>query len=432
MALTDLECRNARCPEGRRYVRLADAGGLYLEVTATGSKLWRWKYRFAGREKRLALGAYPSVPLASRAERDGDGGTRSVKGARELRDDARKLLASGVDPGAVRKEQKRTARASAGKTFESVARLWWADWKADKTERHADYVLTRMEADAFPEIGHLPIAELTAPILVRMAKKIEGRGLAELPRRVLEVCGQVLRYAVAHGLAERNPAADVKPSDVLKPHKVRNHSRIGAAELPELIRKIAVYAGSPYTRMALQLMALTFVRTGELIAARWQEFDLDAAEWRIPAERMKKRRLHVVPLSPQALEVLGCLQALRGADRCRGPALLFPGERDHDAPMSNNTILYALYRMGYEGRMTGHGFRGLASTALHEMGYRPEVIEAQLAHVQANKIAAAYNHAQYLEERRQMMNTWADYLDAVKRSGAVIPFRQASRHKAAA
>ena len=453
MPLTDTECRNAKCPEGRAYVRLADAGGLYLEVTApgpknpNGSKLWRWKYRFAGKEQRLSLGIYPGVPLASRNDAPkgpgkhapNDGGIPGlVKGARQLRDEARGLLLAGIDPGEARRDAKRATMAAADTAFEPVARQWWASWKLNKTARYAEHLMSRLAADVFPEIGHKPVSALTASHFVRVAKKIEARGAAELARRSLQACGLVMRYAVAHDLAERNPVADVKPADVLKPRTVENFARVGAAELPELLRKMAGYDGSVYTRTALQLMALTFVRTSELIEARWQEFDLDAAEWTVPPERtgrkgaQGKRRPHVVPLSRQALEVLGTLKASRGADRCKGPALLFPGERDHEKPMSNGTILMALKRMGYRGRMTGHGFRGIASTALNEMGYRADVIEAQLSHVEGNRTRAAYNHAIYLEERRELMQGWASYLDAVRQSGKVIPFRQGRPVKAAA
>jgi integrase len=433
MALTDVECRNAKCPEGRPYVRLADSGGLYLEVSApgaknpAGSKLWRWKYRFAGKEKRLSLGAYPAVPLASRLDSAAPDGI--VKGARQMRDEARALLLAGTDPGEVRRDAKRQIMRAQETAFEPVARQWWGGWKATKTERYAAHVMSRLEADVFPEIGHKPVAALAASHFVQVAKKIEARGAAELARRSLQACGLVMRYAVAHDLAERNPVADVKPADVLKPRTVTNFARLGAAELPELLRKMAGYDGAHFTRAALQLMSLTFVRTSELIEARWQEFDLDATEWTIPPERTGrkgakgKRRPHIVPLSRQALEVLGTLQAVRGADRCTGPALLFPGERDHERPMSNGTILMALKRMGY---------RGIASTALNEMGYRWDVIEAQLSHVQGDRTRAAYNHAQYLDERRELMQGWADYLDAVRQSGKVIPFRQARATKAAA
>ena len=421
MPLTDLACKAAVAPVDKAAARMTDGHGLYLEVTRTGSKLWRWKYRFAGKEKRLALGQYPVVSLAE---------------ARRLRDAARLQLAGGTDPGEVRREAKRARVVESESTFEGVARRWWADWKAHKTERYAGYVLARLEADAFPELGARPVAALVAPDFVRMAKKIEARGVGELARRVLETCGQVMRYAVGHGLVERNPVADVKPSDVLKPRTVTNFARVGAAELPELLRKVMAYDGSVYTRLAMQLLALTFVRTSELIEARWGEFDRESAEWTIPAERVGRkgaagsRRPHLVPLSRQALEVLQYLETARGEISPR--TLLFPGERDREKPMSNNTILKALERMGYKGRQTGHGFRGIASTALNEMGFRPDVIEAQLSHVERDRVRGAYNHAQYLEERRELMQAWADYLDAVRQGGKVIPFRQARKVPGAA
>lgn len=431
MPLTDLVCRNARCPEGKPYVRLADGEGLYLEVTAAGGKLWRWKYRYAGKEKRLALGRYPEVPLARRVERDRDRGTqRVIQGARELRDEARERLQAGEDPGAERKLRKRAAQLVVERAFEAAARRWWEGWKINKTARYADYVLGRLVSDAFPLIGHVPVDELRSAHFIALARRLEEREVPELARRVLQTCAVVMRWSVAHGLADRNPVADVKPADFLKPRIVTNFARVGAAELPELLRAINAYQGSVYTRVAIQLMALTFVRTSELIQARWDEFDLDAAEWTIPADRigrkgvMGRRRPHLVPLSKQALEWLRTLRVARGEDRCQGDALLFPGERDHERPMSNGTILMALKRMGYRGRMTGHGFRGIASTALNEMGYRFDVIEAQLSHVERDRTRAAYNHAQYLEERREMMQGWADYLDRVRVGGKVIPFRQ--------
>jgi integrase len=406
--LTDTRCRTATAGDRARQ-RHFDAGGLYLEVTAAGGRYWRWKYRHLGREKCLALGVYPAVSLAA---------------ARRARDDARRLLAAGTDPGEARSRAKRQAMDERELSFESVARRWWDDWRSNKTERHAGHMLRRLECHAFPEIGERCVGELTAPAFVRMAKRIEARGLAELPRRVLEACGQIMRYAVAHGLAERNPVADVRPADILKPRSASNYARIDARELPELLRRIEAYRGSAWTRLAMKLLALTFVRTGELVGARWQEFDLAAAEWRIPPERTKQRRLHLVPLSRQALAVLSVLREVRGAEYATGAALLFPGERDHERPMSNNTILKALAIMGYQGRMTGHGFRGLASTVLNEMGWRADVIEAQLAHVEGNSVRAAYNHAQYLAERRELMQAWADHLDAIRAGGCVVPLRR--------
>jgi integrase len=413
MPLTDSACRNAKCPNDRAYKRFSDEKGLYLEVTKTGAKCWRLKYRYGGKEKRLALGLYPDVTLAT---------------ARAERDKARAQLAAGVDPSESKRDTKRLQLLAAEMAFEKIARLWWADWSANKAERHSGYVLKRLEADAFPMIGAKAIGDLKSPEFVRLAKGIEARGAADIARRVYQTCGQIMRYAVAHGLADRNPVAEVKPGDMLKARKQTNFARVKVEELPDLLRKIMAYEGNLNTRLALQLMALTFVRTSELIGARWQEFDLKKAEWRIPAERTKSRREHLVPLSRQSLEVLGYLQAAHGgADKCKGAAMLFPGERDRSKPMSNNTILGALYRMGYNGKMTGHGFRGVASTALNEMGYRPDVIEAQLAHVSENRVRAAYNHARYVEERRKLMQQWADYLDAVKqpgKAGKVLPLRR--------
>lgn len=415
MPLTDAACKNARCPEGRTHQRFTDAGGLYLEVTATGAKCWRWKYRIAGKERRLALGLYPAVSLAA---------------ARKAREEARALLTSGADPSEAKREAKRAPLLKSEKAFEVIARLWWSQWSVERSPRHAGYVLARLEADAFPTLGSKPVDEIAAPAFVRMAKAIETRGAADIARRVLQTCGQVMRYAVAHGLAERNPVADIRPGDILEARHQVNHAHVSAEELPELMKKIMAYDGSTFTRLALQLIALTFVRTAELIEARWQEFDIEGARWVVPLDRTKGRgnpaRVdHVVPLARQALEVLRYLQAARGdPDKCKGAERVFPGQRDHDKPMSNGAILGALRRMGYGGRQTGHGFRGIASTALNEMGYRPDVIEAQLSHVQESKVRAAYNHARYLDERRELMQAWADYLDAVKQTGKVVPFRR--------
>ena len=404
MPLTKLECDRATCPTGKPYARLADGLGMYLEVTAAGGKYWRMKYRHAGKEKRLALGVYPEISLAD---------------ARKRRDKARETLAAGDDPGQLKREAKLARVLMGANTFEKVARQWWDQWKGPKSQHHADYGIRRLEADVCPVLGSRPVDTITAPQLLAMAKRIESRGAVDIAKRSLQTCGQIMRFAVAHGLIERNPGADVRPSDALKPREKENYARLDAREMPELLRKIEAYAGTPYTRLAMKLMALTFVRTGELIGARWAEFDLGAAEWRIPPERMKMRTPHIVPLAPQAVEVLQALQTLSG-----GRALLFPGERDHERPMSNNTILAALKRMGYAGRMTGHGFRGVASTILHEQGYPHHVIELQLAHQERDQVAAAYNHATYLRERRAMMAAWADHLDRMRKGADVIPMPQ--------
>jgi integrase len=404
MPLTEVLCKRAVCPEGKARARLADAGDLYLEVQPAGGKHWRWKYRFAGKEKRLSLGTYPVVTLAR---------------ARLARDAARRSLADGIDPVQARTDAKLANRLRVGTGFETVARAWFEHWKGPRSPRHAEYVIRRLEADVFPVIGRKPISEVTAPQLLAMAKRIESRGAIDIAKRALQTCGQILRYAVAHGLLERNPAADVKPSDALKPRRKENYARLAAKKVPQLLRKIDAYPGTFTTRLAMMLMALTFVRTGELIGARWREFDLEAAEWRIPAERMKMRAPHIVPLSRQAIEVLATLHEQRHGVT----DLLFPGERDHEKPMSNNTILKALERMGYKGRMTGHGFRGIASTILHELGHRHDVIELQLAHQERDAVSAAYNHATYLKERRALMQAWADHLDELRRGAKVVQLR---------
>ncbi|WP_256211951.1 tyrosine-type recombinase/integrase [Nitrosomonas communis] len=376
-----------------------------LLIQPNGSKWWRFRYRHNNKEKMLSIGTYPDVTL---------------KVARKMRDVAADQLQQGVDPSQYRQEQKQLKQLSVENSFEKVAQLWWDNWKTNKTKRHANYTIRRLEADIFPIIGNKPITEITTPTLLMAFKKIESRGALDIAKRALNTCSQVFRYAVGHGLAERNPAADIKPSDVLRPAKSRNYSRLSQKELPELLRRIDEYDGQPLTKLALQLMAITFVRTGELIGAKWDEIEFDMKLWRIPAERMKMRTPHIVPLSTQAIAVLEKIKNLPGST-----SLLFPSERGNDRCMSNNTILYALYRMGYRSRMTGHGFRGIASTILHEQGYPHDHIELQLAHSARNEVSAAYNFALYLEPRRQMMQDWADYLDAIKAGAMVLSVKTA-------
>jgi integrase len=403
--LTDKQVSAAK--PSKRPRKLADGNGLYLHITPAGSKLWRWKYRYMGKEKLMSFGQYDAVSLAQ---------------ARECRDAARALLQRGLDPMQQRKQATQARLTLAANSFETVAHDWWATWKAARSERHAMQVMRRLRADVFPAIGHRPIAEVEAPELVQMMRAIAARGVVDLASRALQVSNQVFRYAVAHGLAPRNPAADVRPSDVLPARRKENFARVDRKDLPELLRRIDAYQGTPTTRFAMKLMNLTFTRTGELIGARWDEIDLESAEWRIPADRMKMNRPHVVPLSAQAVELLKTLHLITGKRE-----FLFPGHRDPRKHMSNNAILKALERMGYKGQMTGHGFRGIASTLLHEAGFDHQHIELQLAHVQRNKVAAAYNHALYLEPRAKMMQWWADYLDASLTGNVVIgKFRKAA------
>lgn len=401
MALTDVAIKKLKPAD--KPLKVSDERGLFLLVKPSGAKLWRWKYRYQGKEKLMALGGYPDVSLAQ---------------AREKRDEGRKLLAAGTDPMGQRREVKVAQRIALEDSFEAVARKWWGSWKSARSERHAEYVIRRLEADVFPIIGHRPISELEASELVAMLKRIEARGALDIAKRAMQACGQVFRYAIAHGKAIRNPATDVRPSDILPPRRKEHYARVDARELPELLRKIEVYQGAPVTRAAMKLMAMTFVRTSELIGARWEEFDLEAGRWDIPAERMKMKTPHIVPLSKQAITLLRALHTSSGRS-----ALLFPGERNPKKPMSNNTILKALERMGFKGRMTGHGFRGVASTLLHEQGFDHAHIELQLAHQERDEVSASYNHAQYLAQRARMMQSWSDYLDACL-AGNVVSLRR--------
>lgn len=382
--LTEVQVRSAK--PGASPRKLFDARGLYLHVMPNGGKYWRFNFRFKGKYKTLSLGVYPDVPLAR---------------ARERHQNARQLLADKVDPCVEKK--------ASSYTFEAAAREWHEHWKAGRHERHAHYVLKRLEADVFPEIGSLPLEDLSASDFRDAVLKIERRGALDIAKRVLQTCGQIMRYSVAHDFAKHNPVGGVKPSDILKPHKRRNFPRVDAKELPALLHAIDNYVGAEHTRLALQLMALTFVRTSELIGARWSEFDIEAARWDIPGERMKMKTPHIVALSTQSLAVLEKLREI-SFDR----ELVFPGDLKPGKPMSNNTLLYALYRMGYRGRMTGHGFRGVASTVLHERGWPHQHIELQLAHQERDDTSAAYNHAHYLEPRAKMMQAWANYLDEAR------------------
>jgi len=366
--------------------RLSDGRGLYLHVVPAGGRYWRFNYRFNGRQKTLALGIYPDVPLAK---------------ARERHQEARRQLAEGIDPGVVKQ--------AINSDFEAVAKAWVAHWQTGRSERYVTSVLARLEADVFPKIGCRPVTELATSDFRDVARAIEGRGASEIARKLHQNCGQIMRYAVANDLAQRNPVAEIRPADILKPRKKRNYPRVTAKELPELLRAIDGYVGGEHTRLALQLMALTFVRTSELICARWPEFDLKASRWDIPAERMKMKTPHTVALSTQAKAIVDRLKAI-SLDR----DYVFPGDLNPHKPMSNNTLLFALYRLGYRGRMTGHGFRGVASTLLHEQGWPHEHIEIQLAHQERDEVSSAYNHALYLEPRARMMQAWADHIDQLR------------------
>lgn len=394
MALTDLAIRRTKARE--RAYKLYDEKGLYLLISPTGAKLWRLKYRVAGKEKTLALGAYPD---------------RSLVQARDDTHDARKLIRDGVDPSAQRKQEKRDQRIRAENTFEVLAREWHANQKAKWTTDHAATILRRMETHLFPALGPRSIAEINAPELLDALRLIErkaetrSRGSNEIAHRMLQCSGQIFRYAIATGRARDDPSGDLRGALRAK-ERTRNLAALSESELPGFLCALAAYDGHLQTKLAMRLLVLTFVRTGELRGAQWPEFELDKQQWRIPAARMKMKSEHIVPLSRQAIAVMHELEKIN-----EGRRYVFANQVDHDKPMSENTLLYALYRMGYHSRATAHGFRATASTILNEQGYRPDVIERQLAHLERNKVRAAYHRAEYLVERKKMMQDWANYLD---------------------
>lgn len=401
MALTDTEIRKAK--PGDKPIRKFDGGGLYVEVSPSGGKLWRLKYRFNSKEKLLSFGSYPDVSLAK---------------ARERRDEARRLLADGIDPSEHRKAVKSMQLGLAANTFEAIGREWYAKTAPSLADSTRGKLLKHLERDVFPIIGNRPIATLAAPDLLAVIKRIEDRGALDIARRMHNVCGRIFRYAVGHGLASRDPSRDIELKDILPPADVQHHAAVtNPKAAAELLRAIDGFTGSFVTRCALRLAPLVFVRPGELRHAEWKEFDFNKSEWRIPPAKMKMGEQHIIPLSIQAVTILLDIKAVTGRGR-----YVFPGERTSERPMSENTVNAALRRMGYtKEEMTGHGFRSMASTLLHELGWPHAVVERQLAHGERNKVSAAYNYAEYLPERRKMMQHWADYLDKLKAGAEVLP-----------
>ena len=389
----------------KRPIKLSDSGGLYLLIAPHGSKLWRLAYRFGGKQKTLAMGAYPTITL---------------KAARDKREEAKRLLANGIDPSTQRRLDKQIA--STGNTFKAVAEEVLA--KLEK-EGRADATLTKKRwllDFAYPAFGDRPIAEITAPEVLSVLRRVEARGRYETARRLRSTCGTIFRYAIATGRAERDPSADLRGA--LTSPKVNHRAAIvDPVGIGALLRAIDGYDGLAMTKAALRLAPLVFVRPGELRHAEWAEFDLAAAEWRIPAAKMKMRRPHRVPLSRQALDVLRDLQPISGGGR-----FLFPSVRSTVRPMSENTLNAALRRLGYgTDEMTAHGFRAMASTRLNEMsGWNPDAIERQLAHQEQDDVRRAYVHAaEYWPERVKMMQAWADYLDELRERGKVVPLVKA-------
>ena len=378
MPLTDTAIRNAKL-EDKPY-KLTDGRGLYLLVNKSG-KYFRWDYRFAGKRKTLALGVYPEIRL---------------KEAREKHEDLRRLLAEGIDPIEYKKQAKAQSLSETTNSFETVAREWFLKNKHVWTEKHAQTIISRLENNIFPWLGGMATSSITAPMLLESLRRIEDRGAIETAHRVKQICGQVFRYAIATGRGERDPSADLKGA--LPPTKPKHMATITSPDkIGELMRAIDGYQGNLITRCALKFAPLTFVRPGELRHAEWVEINIEEQVWKIPAEKMKMRSVHIVPLSRQAIVVLEEILPLTGDGK-----YVFPSLRTGSRPMSENTVLAALRRMGYaKEEMTGHGFRGMASTVLHEKGWSTDVIERQLAHAESNSVKAAYNHAQHLPERRK-------------------------------
>ena len=398
MPLTDTAIRNAQ-PKHKAY-KLSDGKGMYLLVNQSG-KYFRFNYRFGGKRKTLSLGVFPET---------------SLKEARGKLQNAREMLRNDIDPGLHKKTVKAMKADQQANSFEAVAVEWFAKNQPTWAKGHAQTIISRLRANVFPWIGGRPISEITAPELLTILRRVESRGAIETAHRVKTICGQVFRYAVATGRAERDPAADLKGA--LAQRKPRHMAAITKPkEVGGLMRAIDGYEGHLITRCALRLAPLVFVRPGELRQAEWSEIDLEKAEWKIPGEKMKMDSPHIVPLARQAVEIFLEIQPLTGRGR-----YVFPSLRTSERPMSNNTVLAALRRMGYaKEEMTGHGFRAMASTILHEQGWPTEIIERQLAHSERNSVKAAYNHAEHLPERRRMMQAWADYLNALKTEREIIP-----------
>lgn len=407
MKLSDKACKAAK-PKEKAY-KLADGGGLYLEVMPNGSKCWRMKYRYLGKEKRLAFGVYPIISLAD---------------ARTARERAKKMLAQGIDPSGAKKEERREAVRNAENTFKAVALEWHENQLARWTPTHAQNVTRRFEVDIFPFIGNRPIAEIDPPeLLEEVLRRIEKRGALDVTARVKQICGQVFRYGIATGRCQRDPTADLKGA--LKVNQTTHFACLDIKEIPEFLDRLEKNDARLYhrTRRAIRLLMLTFVRTNELINATWDEFDLDNALWEIPGWRMKMRNPHIVPLSRQ---VVALLREQKEETGHLDTPWVFPSQVRPKDPMSNNTILFAIGRMGYKKRMTGHGFRALAMSNIKEkLGYRHEVVDRQLAHAHKSKIDRAYDRAQFLDERTEMMQEWANFIDMLASGEKIVKFRKA-------
>jgi integrase len=406
MALTDIQVKTAKSAE--KDYKLTDGNGLYLLVAASGGKRWRFKYRFGGKEKLLAFGTYPDI---------------SLKEARDKRHEARNMVANGIDPGAERKELKRAEQEQqeiVENSFEVVAREWHSKFSSQWSPGHAKTTMDRLERDVFPWLGNMPVANVKPVDLLGVLRRVEGRGALETAHRVRTICGQVLRYAVATGRAERDSAADLRGA--LPPVREKHHAALtDPKEVADLLRAIECFKGTFHVKCALRLAPMFFVRPGELRQMEWAEIDFETEQWNLPAEKMKMKQAHIVPLCRQAVSILKELQPLTGFGR-----YVFPCHRSPLRPMTNNAVNAALRRMGYTSdEMTGHGFRAMARTILDEVLHvRPDFIEHQLAHAVRDPNGRAYNRTAHLAERKKMMQQWADYLDGLKTGAKVIQFKR--------
>ena len=391
MPLKDVTARTAK-PANKAY-KLADEKSMFLMVYPNGTKCWRFKYRFEGKEKVLALGTYPEVSLAE---------------ARQKRDEARQLLTNNVDPGKFKQQSKRSGNALAENSFEYIAREWHTKNSVKWSARHAERIMRRIEVNILPSLGKKQITQISAAELLAVLRKIESRGAIDITHRLHQNCSQIFRYAIATARAERDPAHDLRGA--FTPLKNRHHASLTDPKaVGELMRAIEGYSGYLLTKYALQLSPLVFVRPGELRHAEWAEFNFAEAEWRIPASKMKMKITHIVPLSEQAISILKDAQKLTGSGK-----YVFPSSLSPNRPMSENTVNAALRRLGFtRDEMTAHGFRSTASTLLNELGWNGDAIERQLAHAESNNIRAAYNYAEYLPKRRKMMQFWSDYLQSL-------------------
>lgn len=382
---------DAAKPREKAY-KLADGAGLYLEVVPSGSRYWRMKYRFNGKEKRIAFGVYPAVSLAQ---------------ARALRDEAKKKLAEGIDPSFAKKEEKLVRDVQLNNTFQAVALEWHGTKVSRWSEGYASDIIEAFNKDIFPYIGQQPVNEIKPLVLLNVLRRMESRGATEKAKKVRQRCSEVFRYAIVTGRAEYNPAADL--TSAMSGHESKHYPFLTVEELPDFFKALSGYTGSPLVVLAARLLILTGVRTGELRGAFWSEFDLEKAVWEIPADRMKMKRPHLVPLSTQALEIVQQLKVMSGQY-----PLVFPGRNDPRKTMSEASINQVFKRIGYTGKVTGHGFRHTMSTILHEEGFNTAWIETQLAHVDKNAIRGTYNHALYLEGRREMMQWYGDNIDKLE------------------